>query len=333
MKIFVSVPKGSEVMDTFFAEEVKQYLEERFEVSYSPLERQLTKEEIAFYAKDAEIIMTGWGHMRMDAETLKDTSVRLIAHTGGTVAAYVDRSVYDAGVRVISGNNLYAESVAEGVLAYMLTALRKIPDYVNCCRNGGWNVDALPTEGLLGQTVGIVGMGAISKRVMKLLQPFGVRLKVFSHHPIALEFLSENHAVQATLEEIFSTCKIISLHSAKNEKTIGMIGREHFDLMQEGAVFINTARGALVREEEMIRCLKEKRFRAMLDVYCEDPLAVDSELRKMDNVYCMPHVAGPTRDRRPVITKKLADDMVRFEKGEGLELEISAEYAARMTID
>ena len=333
MRIFLSVPKGSEVMDTFFTEDVREYLEKRFEVSYSPLERQLKKEEIPLYARDADVIMTGWEHVRIEAEALKDTSIRLIAHTGGTVAAYVDRGVYEAGIKVISGNNLYAESVAEGVLAYMFTALRKIPDYVNSCRNGGWNVDSLPTEGLLGQTVGIVGIGAISKRVIKLLQPFGVRLKVFSHHAIDPEFLKENHAMQATLEEIFSTCKIISLHSAKNERTIGMIGREHFDLMQEGAVFINTARGAIVREDEMTECLREKRFRAMLDVYCEDPLAADSELRKMENVYCMPHVAGPTRDRRPVITKCLADDILRFAKGEALELEISAEHAARMTRD
>lgn len=155
---------------------------------------------------------------------------------------------------------------------------------------------------------------------------------MYSGHPIDPVFLEENHAVQASLEEIFSSCKIVSLHSAMTEKTRGMIGKEHFDLLQEGALFINTARGRIVREEEMIEALKEERFRALLDVYYEEPLALDSELRKLPNVYCMPHMAGPTLDRRPVITKRLADNMVRFEQGKEMNLEISGEYAKRMTV-
>ena len=82
----------------------------------------------------------------------------------------------------------------------------------------------------------------------------------------------------------------------------------------------------------MIQALKENRFRALLDVYYQEPLALDSELRKIPNVYCMPHMAGPTIDRRPVIIKRLADNMVRFEQGKEMDMEISEEYAKRMTV-
>lgn len=332
MKLFVSIPDGTEVMSTFLSRDVKKYLEERFEIVYSSLERQIRTEEIALYAGDADAIMTGWGHPMITGEALENTAIKLIVHTGGTVGSLVDQTVYERGVRVISGNNMYADSVAEGVLAYMFTALRKIPDYVNSVRNGGWRLGADYSEGLLDQTVGIVGMGAISKRVIKLLKPFDVSLKLYSGHPIDPVFLEENNAVQASLEEIFSSCKIVSLHSAMNEKTRGMIGKEHFDLLQDGSLFINTARGRIVREEEMIEALKENRFRALLDVYYEEPLALDSELRNLPNVYCMPHMAGPTIDRRPFITKRLADNMVMFEQGKEMNLEISAEYAKRMTV-
>lgn len=332
MKLFVSIPGNTEVMRTFVSEDVKKYLEERFEVVYSTLDRQIKPEEIALYAGDADAIMTGWGHPMITGDVLQNTSIKLIVHTGGSVGSLVDQAVYEKGVKVISGNNMYADSVAEGVLAYMFTALRKIPDYVNSIRNGGWKLGADYSEGLLDQTVGIVGMGAISKRVIKLLKPFNVSLKLYSGYPIDSAFLEENHAVQASLEEIFSSCKIVSLHSSMNEKTKGMIGKEHFDLLQDGAVFINTARGRIVREEEMIEALKKNRFRAILDVYYQEPLAQDCELRKLPNVYCMPHMAGPTTDRRPVITKRLADNMVKFEKGQEMDLEISREYAKRMTV-
>ena len=332
MKLFVSIPDNTEVMRTFVSDDVKKYLEERFEVVYSPLDRQIKPEEIAEYAKDADAIMTGWGHPLITGDVLQNTSIKLIVHTGGSVGSLVDQTVYEKGVKVISGNNMYADSVAEGVLAYMFTVLRKIPDYVSNIRNGGWKLGADYSEGLLDQMVGIVGMGAISKRVIKLLRPFGVSVKLYSSYPIDAAFLEENHAVQTSLEEIFSSCKIVSLHSSMNEKTRGMIGKEHFDLLQDGAVFINTARGKIVREEEMIEALKENRFRAILDVYYQEPLAQDCELRNLSNVYCMPHMAGPTTDRRPVITKRLADNMVKFEKGQDMDLEISREYAKRMTV-
>lgn len=136
MEVFVSVPKKSEVMETFLPESVRRYLEERFQVRYSPLERNLAPEEVSVYAGNAQVIITGWGHPRLDVGTVEGTGIRLIAHTGGSVGSLVSPEIYGRGIRVISGNNLYADSVAEGVLAYMLTALRRIPDYVDRVRDG-----------------------------------------------------------------------------------------------------------------------------------------------------------------------------------------------------
>lgn len=334
MKIFVSIPKNSNVLNTFVSNDVKKYMEERFDVSYSPLDRHLMSDEIKTYAKDADVIMTGWGHCLLDGEALKNTSIKLIVHTGGSVGMLVNHETYEKGVRVISGNNLYADSVAEGVLAYMFTALRKIPDYVYAVQTGGWLPKDIGynTEGLLDQTVGIIGMGAVSKRVIKLLKPFNVKLKLYSGYPIDEAYLSENNACQSSLEEIFSTCKIVSLHSALTNRTRGMIGKELFDLLQDNAIFINTARGAIVNENELIEALKEGRFRALLDVFCEEPLPKDNELRNLENVYCFPHKAGPTMDRRSVITKRLIDNVVSFANDKEMELEITSTYAARMTI-
>ncbi len=331
MKLFVSIPQGSAPMKKFLPDDVKKYLEERFEVTYSPFDRQLAREELTKFIQDKDAVMTGWGSITMDAEMLEGTPVKLIVHTGGSVGSLVTPEVYEMGVRVLSGNELYADSVAEGVIAYMLVALRKIPSYVQGVRDGDWRCEDLVSEGLLEQSVGIIGMGAISKRVMKLLQMFHVKIKAYSSYPIDEQFLKENNAVQASIEEIFSTCKVVSLHSSMNEKTRGMIGKEHFDLLQDGAVFINTARGPIIREEEMIESLKENRFTAILDVYCQEPLAADSELRKLKNAYCMPHKGGPTEDRCPAITKALADNVCKFEHGEEMELEISGAYASRMT--
>ncbi len=332
MKLFVAIPTTVQAWKKFITDEVRAYLEERFEVSYLNMDRLPTAQEVAQRAGDADVIMTGWGNPMMDRQLLEQTNIKLIAHTGGSVADYVNQDVYATDIKVISGNEMYAESVAEGVVGYMMLALRKMVDYVEDTRNGNWRSEACtPTEGLLDQTIGLVGMGAITRHLIPMLKPFRVKLKLYSGYPINPDFLAENNAVQASLEEIFSTCKIVSIHSALNDRTKGMIGKEHFDLLQDGAVFINSARGAIIREDEMIEALQTNRFRAVLDVYCKEPLDLDSPLRHLKNVYCMPHVGGPTNDRSPVIAMRLADDIRRFEKGQKLRYEITSEYAKRMT--
>ena len=332
MKVFVAIPRTVNAWKRFMTEEARAYLEERFEVSYFPLDRQIKPEEIALYAKDADVLMTGWGHPMIDSGALEGTSIKLIAHTGGSVADYVAQDVFEKGIKVISGNDLYAESVAEGVIGYMLLGLRKMVDYIEDTRAGYWHSErCAPSMGLLGQTVGLIGMGAITKNLIAMLKPFGVKLKLYSGYPIDQAYLAQNNAVQASIEEIFSTCKVVSIHSALNERTKGMIGKEHFDLLQDGAIFLNTARGAIIREEEMIEALKEDRFMAVLDVYCKEPPEPDNPLRHMKNVYCMPHQGGPTIDRTPIVTMRLADDILGFAEGQPLRYEIAAEYAKRMT--
>lgn len=332
VKVFVSVPINDRVMDCFFCGDVKPYLADRFDVSYSPLERHLTLDEIKEYAGDAEVIFTGWEHPKMDAKSLEGTNIKVIAHTGGSVGDLVTPSIWEAGYKVISGNDMFAESVAEGALTYMLMALRRLPHYVKDMKDGGWRSPHLvATDGLLEQTIGIVGMGTISRYLIKMLKPFHVRLKLYSGYPIDEAFLKEYNATQASIEEVFATCKVVSLHSALNEKTTGMIGKEYFDLLQDDAIFINSARAGIVREDDMMAALEENRFRAVLDVYHHEPLAADSPLRSMDNVYLLPHMAGPTGDRRPAITKKLAEDVIRFFEGESMQYEITAKFAERMT--
>lgn len=98
------------------------------------------------------------------------------------------------------------------------------------------------------------------------------------------------------------------------------------------AFCINTARGGLVDEQAMLEELEKKRFRAVLDVYCHEPMEKDNALREMDNVYCIPHMAGPTVDRRAVVTKRLADNIIKIACGEEAELEIKKEAAMRMTV-
>ena len=331
MKVFVSIPKDTEVFNTFVSKEVREYMEKQVEVKYSPYERQVTAEQFSEQVKDCDAVLTGWGHPQITYDMVKGTNIKLIVHTGGSVGSLVTQDIYENGIRVLSGNLMYAESVAEGVIAYILMGLRHLPDYVYRVKDGGWRMSGDYSKGLLDRTVGIIGFGAISKFLVRKLQVFNAKLKLYSSYPIDGQILKECHAEQVPLEEALK-CDVVSLHSSMSERTRGMIGAEQFKLIKDGALFLNTARGHVVDEPAMIAALKEKRFDAVLDVYYNEPLEADSELRSLDNVYCMPHMAGPTTDRRPVITKRLIDNLKLYEEGKEMPLEISREFAARMTV-
>lgn len=318
--------------NTFVTADVRRYLEDRFDVTYGEEDRLYSPEEFSEKIRDFDAVLTGWGHPKITADMLGDSRLSVLAHTGGTVANVADVSLYDRGIRVLSGNELYAESVAEGTVGYMLTGLRRIPHYINKVRAGGWREPSFYNEGLLDQTVGIIGCGAVARHLMRMLQCFRVKIKVFDTYEIDRDFLRAMGAEQVSMEEVFSTCRIVSVHCAMTEATRGIIGRAQFGMLQNGALFLNTARGAVIREEEMIEALRENRFSAVLDVYCQEPLAADSPLRSLPNVYCIPHMGGPTMDRRPIVTERLADNIEKILRGEAAELEISLETALRMTV-
>ncbi|MBQ7333321.1 MAG: hydroxyacid dehydrogenase [Clostridia bacterium] len=331
--VLVTLPDGP-TKDTFLPENVKAYLEEHFNVRYNTLGRQFTQEEFKEELKDIDFAVTGWGTPSIGGGVLDGNDrFKVFAHTGGSVGDFVDDSVYAKGVKVCSGNYYYAESVAEGTAAYIMMCLRSLPDHVQSVRNGKWREEHIPSsEGILDQEIGIISCGAISKQVMRLLQPFRCKFKVFSNYTIDPEYLASVNAKQVSLEELLSTCHIISLHSALNEKTKGSLGREQFEMMQEDAVFINTARGAIIKEDEMIEVLKARpKMRAVLDVFVSEPIALDSPLRSLPNVYCIPHMGGPTIDRRKHIGMAMAEELVRYVNGEPLKHEITKDVASRMT--
>ena len=334
MKVLVTIPCGA-VKDSFLLEETQIFLQDHFDVTYNPMERNYTEAELAEAAKDYDVLLTGWGtpHLGKSGLLKKESRLKLVAHTGGSVGDLVDQTAYENGITIVSGNELYAESTAEGALAYMLSALRHIPDDVANMKSGGyWKTEGInPTAGLFERKIGIVGVGAVARNLMRFLKPFRVQLKVYDTYAIDPEFLQEVGAVQTDLDEIFQTCSVISVHASLTPHTKGLIGRKYFEMMQEGAIFVNSARGAIVVEEELVEALQTQNIRAILDVYTVEPLPAESPLRTLANAYLVPHQGGPTIDRRGGIGRTICEEVLRFAQGQPLRYEIKADQAARMT--
>lgn len=329
IKILVSIPDG-EVRDSFFSEELRERLERLGCVEWNANTEQYVEEELAEKLRGVDICISGWGNTPFHEKTLKYADkLKLIAHIGGSVRPMVGDAAFERGIRVCSGNRVFAESVAEGVLTYMLCSLRKIGEYEARMAAGEWP-SLIGMRGLLGRSVGLVGYGMIAEYLVKFLKPFGCRIMVSSRH-ISAEELAEVGIEAAAAEEIFRTCDIVSLHSSLTARTKHSIGADLLNSMKDGALLVNTARGALIDEEALVSVLQERPVWAALDVFETEPLPMDSPLRECERVLLMPHAAGPTADRRYVVTSHVLDDIGRFLNGEPLDCEIDFARAGTMT--
>ncbi len=330
MKIVVTIPKG-DVFDSFFDEEAKKMLSELGEVAYNETDRRYSEEELCEKLKDADVCITGWGDGPFSERVVGCfNKLKVIAHTGGSVGNITPDCVYDKGITVLSGNEIYADSVAEGVICYILSSLRRIPYYTDKMQREGWHEKDWYNEGLIGKKVGIVGFGAISRYLVEYLKPFKCHVCVCSRHMSDEE--AEKYSVEKKdMDYIFSNCDVISLQLAQNKENHHVISSEYLEKIKKGVLLVNTSRGSILDEEALVKAIEKNGFRAVLDVYEHEPLPMDSVLRNNDSIMLIPHMGGPTMDRRAFVTKELIKETAKVLNGEKSYLTISREKMHFMT--
>lgn len=330
MKILVLMPENA-VRQQFLTPANTLLLEEVGDVVWNQTGRQYTTQELQTLLPEMDALITGWGCPRIGIDVLgKGKYPGILAHTGGTIAPYVDAGTYQAGIHVVSANELYAKSVAEGTLAYMLSALRRIPYWDHMVKSGSWRGAEFENYGLFGKRVGLTGFGATVRHLLPLLKVFDTEILVCSGH-LSSEECQVYGVKPAGLEEIFSTCDVISLHNALTDTTRHMINGNLLGMIQDGAVLINTARGAVIDQQALISALSERRFTALLDVFETEPLELDSPLRSMDNVILVPHMAGPTSDLYERVGRTMIEEIKNFKENKTLRYEIPASAMNFMT--
>ena len=160
MKSFISLSKGN-TFDTFFDKENVALVNSLGETLWNTSEHCITTEQVAERIGECENYVTLWGSPRLDSEILKNApNLKLLTHLGGTVVPFVSEEMWERGIKVISANDYFAESVAEGTLAYILCALRDIPKYSRELKEQKkWKTSLSYTAGLMGKTVGLVSYG------------------------------------------------------------------------------------------------------------------------------------------------------------------------------
>ena len=213
-----------------------------------------------------------------------------------------------------------ANAVAEHVLLLMLACAKRFSYVDRQFRGGNFLVrmDMTNTYELEGKTLGMIGCGRISSLAMKKAK-YGFGMKVIGYDPyMTQEKMGDLCELKATAKEVWEQADFVSIHLPVVDSTIHSVGREQFSWMKPTATFINCARGALIREDEMVACLQDGTlFQAGLDVFEHEPIQESSRvLFELDNVVMTPHMAATTEQSVLNCCTSVANDIVAVCNGE-----------------
>ena len=315
-----------------FPESIKARVAEVCDVIDAPVLEKIEKDFILERIGDAKILITSWGTPEVDADIVAAApNLKFVAHAAGTIKPVMSEAAWKAGIRVTSSAQAIATGVAEYCLGLLLTAPKRIFWLAERVRQGHWR----ETERVFGpafeiyrQNVGVIGASFVGRHLIKLLQPFGCNVLLFDPYCSAERAKELGATKVETLDEIFSQCRAVSLNAPITEETKGMIRGEHFAMLQHGSVFINSARGIIINQDEMVEELRKGKFIACLDVSWPEPPAIDDPLRKLPNVLFTPHEAGAICENLMRIGDFVADEITAYLKGEPLKGEVTYDQLA-----
>lgn len=199
------------------------------------------------------------------------------------------------GIRMWWAAGVNKVSVAELAVAYMVLTIRRVWQFAAILRRGEWRGPIGPATDLRGKTVGVHGCGHIGKEVVKLLQPYGVKILVCDRVAMP-EFCREWNCRQVEADEFWATSDVVTIHLSRNQTTIGLYTGAVLDRMKKGAVLINCARGSMVDETALRQRLESGHLAgAAFDVFAVEP-ANGNPLLDAPNFFASPHIAATTRE-------------------------------------
>ncbi|KAL9622950.1 MAG: hypothetical protein Q9160_002668 [Pyrenula sp. 1 TL-2023] len=219
-------------------------------------------------------------------------SLKFICHNGAGYDNVDVNACSNRGILVSSTPIAVNDATADIAIFLMLGALRQIHIPISAIRQGQWRGKTGLGHDPKGKTLGILGMGGIGGAVAHRARAFG--MKIVYHNRSRLSPEKESGAKYVTFDELLAQSDVLSLNLSLNAKTKHIISAPQLDKMKQGVVIVNTARGALVNEKDLVRALKGGKVASVgLDVYEREP-AVEEGLLKNPNVVLLPHIGTAT---------------------------------------
>ncbi|MDP8221660.1 MAG: D-glycerate dehydrogenase [Candidatus Stygibacter frigidus] len=288
---------------------VMQQLEKIYEVKCNPYDRNMDQEELKEAIRKCDVIIT------MLADRIGRDIIELNPDLKGICNYAVGynnidvQAATESGIPVCNTPGVLTETTADLTWALIFAAARRIVEADRYTRAGkftGWAPMLMQGQDIYGKTLGIIGAGRIGEAVARRSMGFGMKVIYHNHHEN--KWMNEHlQAEHKTLEEVLKESDIISMHIPYNQETHHLVDTEQFRMMKPTAVLINTARGKVINEQELINALQRKQIAAAgLDVYYNEP-EVPEEMIALDNVVIVPHIGSASCETRVRMAELVRD--------------------------
>ncbi|MCH2176712.1 MAG: hypothetical protein MK193_13385 [Lentisphaeria bacterium] len=289
-----------------------------------------TNSEWQSFLSPFKYILSTWGAPCFNAELLNACpKLKLVTHAGGSIADLVTPDFYEQGLKICSANEVMAEGVARWCLGMVVACGSNWQKVGTWAGNKPLNFDlAHEAKDVGSKTIGIWGLGTISKKLIPLLHCLDPE-KIIVHSSYLTPKEEEIMGIEYRgFDELFEEADILLPLASLNEKNLERVQEKHLENMKLGACLINAGRARLIQKDALYKVLHSGRINAALDVFYEEPLPLNDPLQQLSNVILTPHVGAANLHQ---YVPKMIQEIIRFSTKQSLKYEISIHQANTMT--
>ena len=298
------------ITDSLPAPSINRLRQAGHDVTVASLSGEALKQTLGTLLADVLVVRS----TKVDKEALRASpSLGLVVRAGAGYDNIDVAAASEYGIFVANCPGKNGHAVAELAIGLMVAMDRRIPDVVQASREGWWDkARYAQADGLCQRTLGVIGMGAIGRQVAQAGLGLSMHVVAWSRSLTQQMANALGVARAPTPEDVAAVSDVVSLHIAATDDTHHLAGREFFQLMKPGAIFINTSRGSLVDEEALQWGVQNKGIRAALDVFENEPRTKQGpftfSLAGDENVYVTHHIGASTLQAQTAT----ADEVVRI---------------------
>jgi D-3-phosphoglycerate dehydrogenase len=270
---------------------------------------KISKEELLNIISPYDVLIVRSGTKVTREVIEKGENLKIIGRAGVGLDNIDIEAATEYGIIVMNAPEGNTISAAEHTIALIFSLARNIPIANQTLKNGKWEKKKFVGTELYGKTLGIIGLGRIGKRVANLAK--GIGMKVIGYDPyVSEEEIRDLGITMVNFEGVLKQADILTFHLPLTEETYHMISDKEFEIMKDGVMIVNCARGGIIDEEALVRYLKKGKVKgAALDVFEKEPIE-SSPLFEFENVIVTPHLGASTKEAQINVACQLATQIV-----------------------
>ena len=310
LKVLVTAPYFQTVVQRFRPELISHGIE----LVVPKVDERMEEDELLNWIGDVDGVICGDDQFT-EKVLLSAPKLKVLSKWGTGIDSIDQKACGKLGISICNTPNAFSEPVADSVMGFILCFARNLPWMDHRMRQGLWY--KIPGKALNECVLGVIGVGNVGKTVVQRATGFGMRILGNDIVEMPEKFLSATGIEMMPKKQLLQKADFVSLNCDLNPSSHHLMNLERFCLMKPTAVVINTSRGPVIKETDLVKALKEGIISgAALDVFEHEPLPDDSPLRLMDNVMLTPHNANSSDEAWEKVHRSTIDNLIRKLEGD-----------------